>query len=78
MLSKLPYTPEQLFWISFGQTWCEKWTEAGLLEKWGGYHAIGEFRVNGVVANSVEFGRDFGCPAGSAMNPEEKCKVWGF
>ena len=78
MLPNLPYSPEQLFWISFGQTWCEKWTEQGLRSYWRGYHPLGEFRTNGMVANSEDFARDFGCPLGSPMNPVDKCEVWGF
>ena len=78
-LPNLPYSPDQLFWISFGQNWCSKLTEKGLKEEAeGSSHPFDEYRVNGIVANSPFFYRDFGCPVGSRMNPEEKCKVWGF
>ena len=79
-LPNLPYSPDQLFWISFGQNWCSKMTKAGLKKeaKEGSRHPFDEYRVNGIVANSPFFYRDFGCPVGSRMNPEEKCKVWGF
>ena len=78
-LPNLPYSPEQLFWVSFGQNWCMKLTEKGLQqEAKGSSHPFNEYRVNGIVANSPFFYRDFNCPVGSNMNPEEKCKVWGF
>ena len=34
------------------------------------------YRVNGAFANMPEFAQDWGCPAGSKMNPNKKCSVW--
>ena len=39
-------------------------------------HAPPRFRVNGVLRNSEEFSRVFGCKKGSFMNPSDKCVVW--
>jgi len=74
---KLPglseYSMEQLFYISFAQSWCEI-----------GYkfyypfdvHSPNRFRVNGSVSNSKRFAQIFNCPAESPMNPDNKCKLW--
>lgn len=34
------------------------------------------FRTNIVLGNSKEFSETFKCPAGSKMNPTDKCSVW--
>eukprot|EP00095_Tigriopus_kingsejongensis_P002953 snap_masked-scaffold243_size241480-processed-gene-1.14 protein:Tk02953 transcript:snap_masked-scaffold243_size241480-processed-gene-1.14-mRNA-1 annotation:"PREDICTED: neprilysin-2-like" len=75
MLPGLPFTPRQLFWISFGRVWCKKSRDEHLktlilLDS----HAPNEFRVNGALSYNKEFARDFQCPIGSPMNPEEKCR----
>jgi neprilysin len=77
MLPGLPYTPEQLFWISAAQTWCSvERPEVKRLMILTDNHAIGRYRVLGTIANSHEFSKDFKCPLDSPMNPSEKCKVW--
>ena len=76
-LPGLPYTPEQLFWISAANTWCSKYRpEAMKLRITTGYHSPGKFRVLGPLSNMNEFSKDFNCPLGSKMNPEKKCTVW--
>ena len=75
-LPNLPYTPGQLFWITYGQNKCLKLNQEGLdLLRWQ-LHPHESYRVNGVLANSPFFWRDFNCQAGSSMNPEKKCRVW--
>lgn len=70
-------TPKQLFWLSAANTWCAVYrNEAIKLRITTGFHAPGRFRVIGPLSNMVEFQKDFACPAGSPMNPPEKCKVW--
>lgn len=39
-------------------------------------HSPGNLRVNGAVSNTNDFAEVFGCPAGSAMNPSDKCSIW--
>ncbi|CAL7951565.1 unnamed protein product [Xylocopa violacea] len=76
-LPGLPYSPEQLFWISAANTWCSKYRpEAMKLRITTGFHSPGKFRVLGPLSNMEEFSRDFNCPVGSKMNPEKKCAVW--
>lgn len=76
-LPGLNFTTEQLFWISYGMENCEKMTDEMLkLTLHMDTHSPGIFRLNGVVANSADFARDFHCPVNSPMNPQVKCKVW--
>ena len=45
-LPNLPYTPAQMFWISYGNVWCQKWTDAGLRQEVAtAVHSPGRFRV---------------------------------
>jgi len=71
------YTPEQMFWISAGNTWCSKYRPLALERRIRtGAHSPGPFRVKGPFSNSPDFSRDFHCPIGSTMNPTSKCEVW--
>ena len=76
-LPDLPYSPRQLFFISFGQVWCSKYRDQALkrLIKTNS-HAPGQFRVLGTLQNNEDFAKEFNCPLGSKMNPEKKCTVW--
>jgi len=77
VLAGLPYTPRQLFWISFGQVWCSKFRDEALKSQiLTAFHAPGDFRVIGSLSNNDDFAEDFNCPKGSNMNPENKCAVW--
>ena len=50
------FTPEQRFFLSFGQVWCENAREEALrLQVQTNPHSPAEFRVNGVVENMPEF-----------------------
>jgi len=76
-LPGLKYTPRQLFWLSFGRTWCNKVDPRSLKDQLiTGVHSPGEFRVKGTLQNMPEFARDWNCPIGSPMNPVKKCSVW--
>ncbi|KAG5681750.1 hypothetical protein PVAND_011159 [Polypedilum vanderplanki] len=76
-LPGLPYTPEQLFWLSAAQTWCSvERPEVKKLLILTDNHALSQFRVLGTFSNSKEFANDFKCADGSKMNPIEKCEVW--
>ena len=72
------FTPEQRFFISFGQVWCQNATEqsARVLAKTDP-HSSGEWRVKGTVQNFDEFGKAFGCHPGQPMMPTSGgCRVW--
>ncbi|XP_071788612.1 endothelin-converting enzyme homolog isoform X2 [Asterias amurensis] len=70
-------TPEQLFFIGAGQTWCRLATpEQEVLQLLSDPHSPGKYRVIGTFSNTEEFSAAFQCPPGSTMNPEEKCRVW--
>ena len=78
--SKLPdlsYSPNQLFWISFGQMLCSIYRDAEMLNVvTTDIHAPPQFRVFGSLQNSREFSEDFNCQRESNMNPTEKCEIW--
>ncbi|KAF9933261.1 hypothetical protein FBU30_006029 [Linnemannia zychae] len=78
---KLPgldnYTPEQLFFISYGRLWCQKLRpEAGVQQLKTDTHSPAQWRINGAVMNLPEFSEAFKCKAGSAMNPTKRCELW--
>ena len=59
------------------QPWCSVYTGTGLEVLLDTFvHSSKEARVNGMVQNSVRFADIFNCPAGSAMNPQDKCTLW--
>jgi len=76
-LPGLPYSPDQLFWISAANVWCGKYRNEVLrLRVMVGSHSPPMFRVIGPMSNIQEFSRSFHCPLGSNMNPVKKCAVW--
>ncbi len=71
------FSPEQQFFISYGQLWCENSTDqVARLRAKTDSHSPGEFRVNGVVQNFDAFGKAFGCKVGQPMMPVKSCRVW--
>jgi putative endopeptidase len=71
------YTPEQRYFISFGQVWCTNESEQSLrVRVKTDPHASAKWRVNGTVQNFDEFGKAFGCKKGQPMMPENSCRVW--
>ncbi|KAH8363486.1 hypothetical protein KR084_010899, partial [Drosophila pseudotakahashii] len=76
-LPNLPYTAKQLFFISFAQIWCnDVHPKVKAFQVSIDQHMPGKFRVIGSLANFDEFSDEFNCPAGSPMNPSEKCSVY--
>lgn len=76
-LPGLPFSPEQLFWISAAQTWCSiERPEIKKIMILTDNHALSRFRVLGTLSNSREFAKDFQCYENSPMNPSKKCEVW--
>jgi putative endopeptidase len=72
------FTPEQRFFLGFAQVWCQNIRpEAARLRAQTDPHSPGEFRVNGVVQNTPEFAKAFGCSAEEPMDAGDKaCRVW--
>ena len=71
------FTPAQRFFISWGQVWCQNVTpEAARMRALVDPHSPGQWRVNGVVSNSPEFRKAFGCKQGAPMVREPACRVW--
>ncbi len=71
------YTPQQRFFLAYGQVWCENRTDArarqlAIIDP----HSPGRWRVNGAVQNSAAFQEAFGCKAGQPMVRENACRVW--
>merc|ERR1711970_786605 len=75
-LPGLPYTPRQMFWLSGASIWCGAMRPATLKNRvLTDPHSPSQFRVNGPFANMPEFAQDWGCPAGTKMNPVKRCSV---
>ncbi|KAJ8668212.1 hypothetical protein QAD02_009875 [Eretmocerus hayati] len=71
------YTPRQLFWISYAQTWCGKMKPEALNHIiTTNEHSPADFRVNGPVSNMIEFAQDFKCSSNSTMVRQNRCTVW--
>ena len=71
------FTPEQRFFLSFGQIWCENAREEVLrLLVQTDPHTPPKFRVNGTVVNMPEFQKAFSCKPGEKMAPVHACRVW--
>eukprot|EP00833_Pecoramyces_ruminatium_P011726 jgi/Orpsp1_1/1185758/evm.model.c7180000095105.2 len=75
---KLPglseYSLDQLFYISFRQTWCSN--EQTYEDVENGKYPPYKYRINGVVSNLKHFSKVFNCPVNSLMNPKNKCSFW--
>jgi len=71
------YSPQQRFFVSYGQIWCENVTDQQA-RKWAiiDPHSPGRWRANGAVQNSAAFEEAFGCKAGQPMVRENACRVW--
>ncbi len=71
------FTPEQQFFVSFGQIWCDNARPEVLrLRAQTDPHSPDEFRVNGVLSNMPEFQKAFSCKPGSPMVNPKPCRVW--
>ncbi|HWB98326.1 MAG TPA: M13 family metallopeptidase, partial [Bryobacteraceae bacterium] len=69
------FTPQQRFFLSFGQIWCENQTEQNeRLQVNVDPHSPGRYRVIGVVENMPEFRSAFGCQEGPSA--PQACRVW--
>ncbi|VDK49929.1 unnamed protein product [Anisakis simplex] len=73
------FSPNQIFWITYGYSWCMKTTDKYLTRQlMTNPHSPGVCRVNQVMQDIPEFGQDFNCRRGAAMYPpnDERCHVW--
>jgi putative endopeptidase len=71
------YTPQQRFFLSFGQIWCQNVTDQEARKRaLTDPHSPGQWRVNGAVQNSAAFQEAFGCHAGQPMVSANSCRVW--
>jgi predicted metalloendopeptidase len=71
------FTPEQRFFVSYGQEWCENSRpERQRMLAQTNPHAPPKFRVNGVVSNMPEFQKAFSCKADAPMVRKNACRVW--
>eukprot|EP00741_Cyanophora_paradoxa_P011333 tig00020554_g10946.t1 len=73
------YTDEQLFFLAYGQSWCQVISREHALENLANdEHAPPPFRTNVPLSTFAEFHRAFKCPLGSRMRPADadQCKVW--
>ena len=70
-------TPDQQFFVGFGQHWCENIRPEDLrLDIETDPHAPAKFRANGVVSNLPEFQKAFACKTGQPMAPVKRCTIW--
>lgn len=76
-LPGVPLTNDQLFFVAFARVWCGKETaRSGISLVLTNPHSPHKYRVLGTLRNSKDFAKAFNCPAGSPMNPTNKCKIW--
>ncbi|MFA5161511.1 MAG: M13 family metallopeptidase [Elusimicrobiales bacterium] len=71
------FSPEQRFFMGFGQIWCNNQTEkAARMQLLGDPHPLTKFRVNGTVSNMPEFKKAFSCGANAPMVNPAPSQVW--
>jgi putative endopeptidase len=71
------YSPEQRFFIAYGESWCSNATPQYLrMLAQSNPHSTPQARANGVVSNMPEFQKAFGCKQGQPMVRENACHVW--
>jgi predicted metalloendopeptidase len=71
------FTPQQQFFLGFGQVWCDNTTEqSARVQAATNPHSPGEFRANGVLQNMPEFQEAFSCKVGDPMVSADPCRVW--
>ncbi len=71
------FTPDQRFYLGFAQVWCSNQTPETLrLQALSNEHSAPQYRVNGVVSNSPDFAKAFGCKPNAPMVRNPACRVW--
>ncbi|MEO8167906.1 MAG: M13 family metallopeptidase, partial [bacterium] len=72
-------TPQQRFFLAWGQMWRRNYTPANLRQRVvTDPHSPSEFRANGPLANMPEFFQAFGCGTGDSMvrDSTHQVKIW--
>lgn len=70
-------TNDQLFFVSYAQTWCTLYRpEALKIQMMTDPHSPGQFRVQGPLSQSDIFAEAFKCRNGTRYNPMTKCHLW--
>jgi len=67
---------DRLFFKSFAELWCIQESPQFLQTSLLDVHSPFPARVNGPLQMFPQFAQAYSCPAGSAMNPEEKCFLY--
>ncbi len=71
------FTPEQRFFISYGQSWCGQTRDATeRVNASADPHSPERYRVNGVVSNLPQFEHAFHCKPGAPIARKDECRVW--
>ena len=71
------YSDDQLYFLAYGQSWCEKTTPELLgTMAHSNPHSPAKWRVDGVIVNQPGFAPAFKCAAKAPMNPAKQCSVW--
>jgi len=70
------YTPEQLYFIAYGQSWCEVETNAYQVKSTKEVHAPAQWRVTGPLSQMEQFSKAFQCNKTARMNAKDKCILW--
>ncbi|GMR34588.1 hypothetical protein PMAYCL1PPCAC_04783, partial [Pristionchus mayeri] len=72
-------TTNQVFWLSYGFSWCSRKSDASLVSQLEtDPHAPSICRVNQVMQDIPQFGKDYACKQGDVLFPknDDRCKVW--
>ncbi|XP_057321245.1 neprilysin-2-like [Microplitis mediator] len=76
-LPGLSYSPEQLFWISFAQSYCSTYADLAEIRYLNNnQYSAPDYLQMKILSNVPEFSSDFQCPVGSNLNPAKKCTWW--
>lgn len=71
------FTPEQLFFASYAQNWCQvarpQAQRRGLAQR---VHPPGWARVRGPLSQFAPFAAAFQCSPGTPYNPPTRCTLW--
>jgi endothelin-converting enzyme/putative endopeptidase len=71
------FTPDQRFFIGYGQWTCENDRPENLrVGAITNPHSPGMYRVNGIVSDLPQFQQAFGCKPGQPMVRPKMCRVW--